>query len=557
MNTRGRLIVGLVIATALLGRNAAGEGAKLLFFPVGAPEGIKVVPPGGYTPAGGQHLIPRFSAGGSNPAGALLGWGGKRSPVVGTLTTGNAPIVATQHWDEDLNMWANGTQYALSVMGGLVKDVVVMGPDTQGNGYSTDGLVGSTPATTKKIVGDITGATNASPVVITSVTHTLATGASVEIAGVLGNTAANGTFTITVLDANTFSLNSSTGNGDYVSGGGWKSSFHPNLWQGVFIKSTGGRAENVETFYIPGTGLTMARGAGTGGGAVWWYDDVNNLVRDYTSTRCYRGLDFRVTDGIIDGRTIIGGVRDYGALITGSAVQQSGNVHVAGCTSGAPITAPSPCWWLFSADSYDGRNLYLETGDVGLRVTNCRNCRFQGLKFHTCAHSYIIVEPGAQLSTGNTFRDVEITTRVGGATPSGGGIRVASGFNRFLGGVANLNNSAALFQVTDGRRLVVRDWYVFADNNTKVVNCTGSTGTLDNSVIELHVDALNSGANGIVAVDLKEDNGTSRLGANNTITITGGAGVWSAPETYVDLPDEWDDESNVITVDGVRLTNEE
>ncbi len=39
------------------------------------------------------------------------------------------------------------------------------------------------------------------------------------IAGVLGNTATNGTWTITVTGATTFTLNASTGNGAYTSGG--------------------------------------------------------------------------------------------------------------------------------------------------------------------------------------------------------------------------------------------------------------------------------------------------------------------------------------------------
>ena len=66
--------------------------------------------------------------------------------------------------------------------------------------------------------GTISGATNAGPIVITSNNHGLTTGQRVAVAGVLGNTAANGTWTITVVSANTFSLNGSTGNAAYVNG---------------------------------------------------------------------------------------------------------------------------------------------------------------------------------------------------------------------------------------------------------------------------------------------------------------------------------------------------
>lgn len=72
-------------------------------------------------------------------------------------------------------------------------------------------------------IGAITGATNTSDIVITSVAHGLFTGAVVTISGVVGNTAANGTFTITVTGVNTFSLDGSAGNGAYTSGGIWTS----------------------------------------------------------------------------------------------------------------------------------------------------------------------------------------------------------------------------------------------------------------------------------------------------------------------------------------------
>jgi len=67
---------------------------------------------------------------------------------------------------------------------------------------------------------DVTGATNASPIVITTAEpHGYQSGMQVSISGVARNTAANGTFTITVIDSTSFSLNGSTGNGAWTSGG--------------------------------------------------------------------------------------------------------------------------------------------------------------------------------------------------------------------------------------------------------------------------------------------------------------------------------------------------
>jgi hypothetical protein len=72
--------------------------------------------------------------------------------------------------------------------------------------------------------GAVTGATKASPIVIqTSAAHGLASGAIATVSGVNGNTSANGAFKITVVDATHFSLNGTTGNANYTSGGTWSS----------------------------------------------------------------------------------------------------------------------------------------------------------------------------------------------------------------------------------------------------------------------------------------------------------------------------------------------
>lgn len=69
--------------------------------------------------------------------------------------------------------------------------------------------------------GTLTGATNTSPIIVTSANHGQTTGNQIVIVQTRGNKATNGTWTITVLDANTFSLNASAGNGTYTSGGIW------------------------------------------------------------------------------------------------------------------------------------------------------------------------------------------------------------------------------------------------------------------------------------------------------------------------------------------------
>lgn len=65
----------------------------------------------------------------------------------------------------------------------------------------------------------LTAATNATPIAITVSSHGYSTGDTVVITGVNGNTAANGTWEITVTNANTFTLDNSAGNGNRTSGG--------------------------------------------------------------------------------------------------------------------------------------------------------------------------------------------------------------------------------------------------------------------------------------------------------------------------------------------------
>jgi hypothetical protein len=93
----------------------------------------------------------------------------------------------------------------------------------------------------------VTGATNASPIVITSTAHGLTTGTRVTVAGVGGNTAANGTHTITRIDANTFSLDGSTGNGAYTSGGTWNVS---GLYTFSLVCSAGNGFEAGKTYSV-------------------------------------------------------------------------------------------------------------------------------------------------------------------------------------------------------------------------------------------------------------------------------------------------------------------
>ncbi|TXI90404.1 MAG: hypothetical protein E6Q40_00915 [Cupriavidus sp.] len=76
----------------------------------------------------------------------------------------------------------------------------------------------------KTTTGDtkaITGVSNAGPIVITSAGHGLSNGEKVVVLHVLGNTAANGCWTVANVTTDTFELAGSVGNGLYNRGGDW------------------------------------------------------------------------------------------------------------------------------------------------------------------------------------------------------------------------------------------------------------------------------------------------------------------------------------------------
>lgn len=84
--------------------------------------------------------------------------------------------------------------------------------------------------------GAITAASNTAPILITSAGHGLLTGDQISVNGVNGNTAANGPFTVTFVDADTFSLDGSDGTTSLPYGGG-----------GIWVKDNGGARLHVSS----------------------------------------------------------------------------------------------------------------------------------------------------------------------------------------------------------------------------------------------------------------------------------------------------------------------
>lgn len=118
--------------------------------------------------------------------------------------------------------------------------------------------------------GAITGATNATPAVVTATAHGLSNGTLVSIAGVGGNTNVNGTFVVNNVAANTFQIASIAGtaltlingNGAYTSGGTWTIAPMENASLKLFSSNT-----PLAESDVAGTYTEVANGSGytTGG----------------------------------------------------------------------------------------------------------------------------------------------------------------------------------------------------------------------------------------------------------------------------------------------------
>ena len=127
---------------------------------------------------------------------------------------------------------ANVTTKKLALVSSLTSDKVTMVQNNKEVHVGIDtaegkwiGHIGHRQFSMGTVSGDnirwaISGATNASPIIITATGHSLRNGDVVRIEGVAGNTAANGFWIVGAADYNagTFSLVGSTGNDDYSAG---------------------------------------------------------------------------------------------------------------------------------------------------------------------------------------------------------------------------------------------------------------------------------------------------------------------------------------------------
>ncbi len=129
---------------------------------------------------------------------------------------------------------------------------------------------------TRRIDQSVTAATNTTPIAITTpFSHGLTTGDMVVIAGALGNTAANGNWTVTVTGATTYTLDTSVGNGAYTADSAtFGHIFDDNgvIWRlrhahGIDIRATSCIVEDVYIRSFAGNGINITAAVPDYGGA--------------------------------------------------------------------------------------------------------------------------------------------------------------------------------------------------------------------------------------------------------------------------------------------------
>ncbi len=174
---------------------------------------------------------------------------------------------------------------------------------------------------TTEPTGTITGASNAGPIVISGSTTGLVNGDSVTIGGVNGNTAANGTFTIEDVTANSFQLQGTSGNGAYSGGGTWV--LNPSN-QTSYIEPNYGWLPPYQPVYDAGTDRVYF--AGPGG------------TLDYIANPDQAGTPTIVQEAFYGTSNYLANESAYNSSIytnTGLTVDNAGNVYFGFTVTGS------------------------------------------------------------------------------------------------------------------------------------------------------------------------------------------------------------------------------
>lgn len=245
----------------------------------------------------------------------------------------------------------------------------------------------------------ITGASNATPIQITtSAAHGYSTGQTVTIGSVGGNTNANGTWVLTVVDGTNFTLNGSVGNAAYTAGG--VSQAVPGR-HGINLDADAGNIlANVRIVHnfigqLGGRALRTTNTASLANG-IFLVDVVDNrffggmnlnhagdsiLMRGNTLTGGFNGIDIDSVSGAVQNEIVNNNYTGQGAFVVAThagGLRITDNNVEPGATGGAGVdTSNNPNSAVIDLQGSVGNPVVLPIV-VGNNLTNWSNWTTNG-----------------------------------------------------------------------------------------------------------------------------------------------------------------------------------
>lgn len=211
-------------------------------------------------------------------------------------------------------------------------------------GYlDSNGLLALEAVSWNQNTGSITGATNATPIVITATGHGLFAGDVVGIRSIVGNTAPNDQlWQVESATLTTFTLASSAGNGAYTSGGTWYSALNSRATalatqDGVYVKTGDATRKYLGTAMTKESLTTIYEGPTTGRMLWNYYNRVprNGYAQETANTWNYTTATFRQANYNVNNRCLhVAGVREDVGQVTAQARASNGTGATIACGIG-------------------------------------------------------------------------------------------------------------------------------------------------------------------------------------------------------------------------------
>lgn len=288
----------------------------------------------------------------------------------------------------------------------------------------------------------------------------------------------------------------------------------PTLYDGAYLRGSGGLVENVSFFYIPGTALQTIRVENALQGATLPGDCLQWTVQHVKAHRVFAGINMNSVDTTASEIEVFG-FRDYGFKVNGAV--QFNRVHTYGggytATSNVVLDAEQPhcaSIWMHGDENH-GSDCYGESAPVGLLIDGRYN-DMKGFSSRLC-WAYNVYFTNQE----NTLRDARIHNGYDFGTPTNQiavCIGATASFNRLVDCLINFvaATGGIGIQLLNGYGHHIKGVIVDAYNQNSSSGPTGlvCATNMNHCRIDLHV------IGGGVGLDLS----SATIGVGNFINYT-------------------------------------